>query len=279
MILRTNQGGLVLLFIACLTCIAHTEVIDDDGSDMPQRFKRDYQDDPKDYLDKVIEHWIYKIPVLIDIAVAESEKDLRLTVAKRVTQGWSIVVGSWKDILSDYVANDRTLGNLGDMSVIYNYGFLFTYGIGFGFPLLLGLPDEKKSCGRHEFLNTLAQYDLQKGLAPLLYRGAALADIESLIIEFQLVVGTKLSCIDSGENLDSLIVTNAVSSLITAMFSRLQLEVADSPVRLFQARKLDLEKENQQKFDAPLLSQDLSKDQAVNNFLAVEKAAPVFSGI
>ena len=46
-------------------------------------------------------------------------------------------------------------------SVIYNYGFLFTYGIGFGFPLLLGLPDEKKSCGRHEFLNTLAQYDLQ----------------------------------------------------------------------------------------------------------------------
>ena len=46
-------------------------------------------------------------------------------------------------------------------SVIYNYGFLFTYGIGFGFPLLLGLPDEKKSCGRHDFLNTLAQYDLQ----------------------------------------------------------------------------------------------------------------------
>merc|ERR1739838_403667 len=86
MILRTNHSGVVLFFIACLTCIAHTEVIDDDGLDMPQRFKRDYQDDPKDYLDKVIEHWIYKIPVLIDIAVAESEKDLRLTVAKRVTQ-------------------------------------------------------------------------------------------------------------------------------------------------------------------------------------------------
>ena len=53
---------------------------------MPQRFKRQSLDDPKDYLDKVIEHWIYKIPVLIDIAVAESEKDLKLTVAKRVTQ-------------------------------------------------------------------------------------------------------------------------------------------------------------------------------------------------
>ena len=113
----------------------------------------------------------------------------------------------------------------------------------------------------------------------MLYRGAALADIESLIIEFQLVVGTKLSCIDSSENSDSLIVTNAVSSLLSAMVNRLQLEVADSPVRLFQARKLDLDKENQQKFAAPLLSQDLSKDQAVNNFLAAEKVAPVFSGI
>ena len=114
----------------------------------------------------------------------------------------------------------------------------------------------------------------------MLYRGAALADIESLIIEFQLVVGTKLSCIDSSENSDSLIVTNAVSNLLSAMVNRLQLEVADSPVRLFQARKLDLEKkENQQKFAAPLLSQDLSKDQAVNNFLAAEKVAPVFSGI
>merc|ERR1712203_387369 len=103
--------------------------------------------------------------------------------------------------------------------------------------------------------NTLAQYDLQKGLAPLLYRGAALADIESLIIEFQLVVGTKLSCIDSSENSDSLIVTNAVSNLLSAMVNRPQLE---------------LEKENQQQFAAPLLSQDLSKDQAVNNFLAAE---------
>ena len=70
-------------------------------------------------------------------------------------------MASWKDILSDYVANDRTLGNLGDITVIYNYGFLFTYGIGFGFPLLLGLPDQEKSCGRHDFLDTLAQYDLQ----------------------------------------------------------------------------------------------------------------------
>ena len=45
-----------------------------------------YHTDPKSYLDQVIEHWIYKIPFLIDESVETSEKDLRLTVAKRVTQ-------------------------------------------------------------------------------------------------------------------------------------------------------------------------------------------------
>ena len=52
------------------------------------REKRDssYQEDPRSYLDQVIAHWIYKIPFLIDDSVSVSEKDLRLAVAKRVTQ-------------------------------------------------------------------------------------------------------------------------------------------------------------------------------------------------
>ncbi len=49
--------------------------------------KRDSsQTDPKTYLDQVIEHWIYKIPFLIDESVDQSEKDLRFSVAKKVTQ-------------------------------------------------------------------------------------------------------------------------------------------------------------------------------------------------
>ena len=60
---------------------------DGDEATVLQRLKRDYQnDDPKAYLDQVISYWIHRIPTLIDIAVAQSEKDLTLTVAKRVTQ-------------------------------------------------------------------------------------------------------------------------------------------------------------------------------------------------
>lgn len=53
-----------------------------------QLFKRDssYKSDPASYLDQVIQHWIFKIPFLIDESVEKSEKDLRFTVAKKVTQ-------------------------------------------------------------------------------------------------------------------------------------------------------------------------------------------------
>ena len=102
------------------------------ANDHPARDKRStsYADDPRSYLDQVIAHWIYKIPFLIDESVDVSEKDLRLTVAKRVTQGWSIVLASWKDIYSDFIGNNRTLGDLGTIDVVYNYAFLANYGIG-----------------------------------------------------------------------------------------------------------------------------------------------------
>jgi len=243
MILR-HLSGLVLLFIAFFTTVAHTDVLDGDEATVLQRLKRDYQnDDPKAYLDQVISYWIHRIPTLIDIAVAQSEKDLTLTVAKRVTQGWSIVIASWKDILSDYVENDRTLGNIGDMTVVYNYGFLFTYGIGFGFPLLLGLPDDTKSCGRDDFLNTLAQYDLQGGIAPLLHHYASLANIQSILAEFELVIGTKLSCIDSAENIESQAVINAVTNLIASMAARLGLESQNRRSLDHVERKLNVNEE------------------------------------
>jgi len=241
MILR-HHCGFVVFFIAYLSSIAYTDVLDDEAK-LHQRLKRDstFQSDPKTYLDQVIDHLIFTIPTQIDESIGQSKTDLRLTVAKRVTQGWSIVLASWKDILSDYVENKRTLGNLGDMSVVYNYGFLFTYGIGFGFPLLLGLPEEKKSCSQFDFLDTLGQYELDRGVAPLLARGASPADIASVLSEFQLVVGTKLSCIDSTENLQSQIVTNSVNNLLAAMNARLELELLNqsAPTQYgFQARKL-----------------------------------------
>ena len=49
--------------------------------------------------------------------------------------------------LSSISGND---GSTGD-AVLYNYGFLGTYGVGFGFPLLLGLPEARLDCGYNDF--------------------------------------------------------------------------------------------------------------------------------
>lgn len=276
MILR-HHCGLVLLIIAYFTTVAYTDVLDKDDATVLQRFKRDYQDDPKAYLDQVINYWIFRIPILIDISVAQSEKDLTLTVAKRVTQGWSIVIASWKDILSDYVENDRTLGNLGDLPVVYNYGFLAFYGIGFGFPLLLGLPDDRKSCGRHDFVDTLAQYDLQGGISPLLHRYASPADIQSILVEFELIIGTKLSCIDSAENIESQVVTNAVSNLIAAMAARLELAASHRRSSYHVERKLNVNEEESSSTIAEEKAPSLLA--AEPSSLLAENAAQIISSI
>jgi len=272
MILR-HHYGFVVFFIVYLSSFAYTDVIDDETK-LHQRLKREaFQSDPKSYLDQVIEHLIFTIPSQIDESIGQSETDLKLTVAKRVTQGWSIVLASWKDILSDYVENMRTLGNLGDMSVVYNYGFLFTYGIGFGFPLLLGLPEEKKSCNRFDFLDTLAEYELDRGVAPLLARGASPSDIQSILSEFELVVGTKLSCIDSTENSQSQIVSNSVRNLLAAMIGRLELE-------LLTNRRSDSAAPTQYGFQARKLSGNTLEDEEKNPQAALlAENAAIVSGL
>ena len=144
-----------------------------------------------------------------------------------IIQGWSIVLASWKDILSDYVENERTLGNLGDdYTVVYNYGFLFAYGIGFGYPLLLSLPEETKSCGRQDFLRTLYEYELQNGVQGLLARGASNSDVVSILTEFETIVATRLNCLSNDENIESLKALNAVKNLIAAMNARSSITTA-----------------------------------------------------
>lgn len=73
------------------------------------------------------------------------------------------MVASWYDILSDYIINNRTFGNL-DMTVLYKWGFIASYGIGFGYPLLLGLPDDTKDCGAQSFQDLLADFELDNGI-------------------------------------------------------------------------------------------------------------------
>lgn len=208
-----------ILFSLALLSLGSSEVL--------ERPKRDtYAGDPKGYLDAVIGHLIFSIPVKITEAKEASEADLRLAVAKRVTQGWSIMLGSWKDILSDYVENNRTLGNLGDYNVIYNYGFLASYGVGFGYPLLLGLPEDQLDCDANNFVNTLNKYGLQGGINGLLASGASKAIAASLIAEFDLLVRVRISCIlnRDADNIEAAEVLWALDKLVAALNLRLGLE-------------------------------------------------------
>ena len=111
-----------------------------------------------------------------------------------------------------------------DYKVVYNYGFLFTYGIGFGYPLLLGLPSDSKDCGRQEFLRTLYEYELQNGVNGLLHRGASASEVSSIVTEFENIVSTKLFCLSGDENIESLKALNGIQNLIAAMRARISVD-------------------------------------------------------
>ncbi len=142
-----------------------------------------------------------------------------------MTQGWSIVIASWKDILSDYVENNRTLGNLGDYTVVYNYGFLAAYGVGFGYPLLLGLPDDTLDCNSGDWTYLVNMYKLNNGLGELLASGLPKSAVRSIVNEFSLFANAKLKCIidRNKDNEEAADVEFAIEKLIKAMNLRLDL--------------------------------------------------------
>ena len=109
-----------------------------------------------------------------------------------------------KDILSDYIANNRSLTDLQDYETLYNYGFVASYGIGFGFPLLLlDVPDTTMNCGSKDFEKVIEEYELNQGISGLLERGMKKRNIASVVKEFDQVIYTKLNCIDKEVNIES----------------------------------------------------------------------------
>ena len=185
--------------------------------------------DPCVYLDAIISNKAYTIPGLIDEAKKQSEAELALLLAKKKSQGSSIVLASWGDILGDYIANDRTFGNLGDMSVIYNYGFLGFYGLGFGLPLLLGLPSGTLDCDSSDYLRAVQSYGILSG-----YSGHQLDHLvaaqgvdvaRSLISEFDTFVRLEIGCITDREDTteEANDVGWAISELVAALNARLDL--------------------------------------------------------
>jgi hypothetical protein len=56
---------------------------------------------------------------------------------------------------SDILLNNRTLSNPGGLTVVYRYGFIVFYGIGFGFPYLLAMPDPILECSSADLAGKL----------------------------------------------------------------------------------------------------------------------------
>ena len=59
-----------------------------------------------DRLDQQIRFLINDLQNKIEMAKTTIEDSIAFTNLKKTTQGWAIIVGSWKDILSDWVGQD-----------------------------------------------------------------------------------------------------------------------------------------------------------------------------
>jgi hypothetical protein len=193
------------------------------------RLKRQAFNDPKAHHDATIRYLLSEIAFRTEHAIDLAEMTQRLKVFKRVTQGWSVVIGSWFDIYSDFVINNRSLGNFGTYPNIYAYGGKGFYGIGFGFPLLLGLPDDKLKCSSADFLETLAKYKLTNGLNDLLASSLPISAIKSIVSEFDVMARLKLACILDFESdiKEAASLGFLLDKLNTAMDLRIDLEESE----------------------------------------------------
>ena len=182
----------------------------------------------KERIDNQIYYLINEIPNKIETAKAAIEAATSESLLKAQTQGWSIVVASWKEIISDYISNNRTFTNFGGVSTLYSYGFIFSYGIGFGFPLLLGLPDVELACGTYDFKKLVEQYGLNYGVGSYFpnHNGALGNTLSTRVSEFDLLVHTKLNCIIGREveSIEAAEVLWALDELVSALQVRLHYE-------------------------------------------------------
>ena len=68
-------------------------------------------------------------------------------------------------------------------------------GLGFGLPLIIGLPETVLTCGRQDFEDLIEDYGLERGLQPLLNEGYSEKDLKSIVKEFSILLPVKLRCI------------------------------------------------------------------------------------
>lgn len=199
------------------------------GKAISRRHRRelDNTNDPASYMDQMIAYLISDMPPLISEAVRKSEYELAFLLLKKKSQGWSIVVGSWADVAGEWLQNRRTIADFGGIATLYIYGFMAFYGLGFGLPLLLGLPKPYLSCGPSDFLEVLEEYELAKPFpVEALVRNYGIEAARTLINEFGTFVQLRLSCVLDREDTTELAADLlwAIEELVTALNIRVDLE-------------------------------------------------------
>jgi len=152
------------------------------------------------------------------------------------------------------------MGNFGSISDYWGYGMVGFYALGFGFPYLLDLPEDRLKCGATNFLETLNQYKLSNGMMDLFDTNLPISDIKTIVGEFNAWVRIQVSCITSfeGDLIEAAEVGYLLDELNAAMATRLDLEEA--------ARKeimMNISKEKDEKEE--MLSN-------LNRFTAAEKS-------
>lgn len=187
--------------------------------------------DPVSYMDQMIAYLFSVIPGQIEEAVEQSEAEISILLLKKRTQGWSIIVASWKDVVGEWIQNGRTFNNFGGLYTIYNYGFLFWYGWGFGLPLLVGLPKDTLDCGVRDFQKVIREYGLD-GPDPVgrLVDSFGVATARSVLSEFDVFMRLSLSCVldREDETVPAADLSFTIDELSTALNLRLDLEEARS---------------------------------------------------
>jgi len=91
------------------------------------------------------------------------------------------------DVFSDLVVNNRTFTAVGGVITIHRYGFILLYGIGFGFPYLLGIQSPSLSCSSRDYLDVLGLFGVN-----IFKKNVLLCCLKSDFILFQLNKGLQI---------------------------------------------------------------------------------------
>lgn len=191
-----------------------------------ERPKRQVIADPRSHLDSQIGYLIGVLPFYVDQAKEEIEKKQKKLVFIKMSWGWSILVAGLLDFYSNFLLNNRTLGNFGTVGNYWGYGMTGFYALGFGFPYLLDLPEDHLKCGASNFLETLNQYKLANGLEDLFQTNLPISDIRTIVAEFNSWVRIQVGCVSNfeGDLVEVAEVGYLLDELNAAMNIRLDLE-------------------------------------------------------